>query len=161
MSWPKARTEHGKISCGVQVAESGLDFVIVRAAKSEGVDPSLQETGVSVTPQGSLSKDAKVTKSQVAFCHKSALHAYKWCKLLALRHFASKSSKCHYTRFATSAEHSAHSTAERSIAGHSKNQAHPQQRTPFSEAQRTQHSTGEHGTAQTDPACLWSKQDKG
>ena len=49
----------------VQVAESGLDFVIVRAAKSDGVDLSLQEAGVSVTPQGSLSKDAKVTKSQV------------------------------------------------------------------------------------------------
>lgn len=47
------------------MADSGLDFVIVRAAKSDGVDPSLQETGVTLTPQGSLSKDAQVTKSQV------------------------------------------------------------------------------------------------
>lgn len=62
------RSKDGTCQCtsaGVQVAESGLDFVIVRAAKSDGVDPSLQETGVSITPQGSLSKDAKVTKSQV------------------------------------------------------------------------------------------------
>lgn len=58
---------------GVQVAESGLDFVIVRAGKSDGVDPSLLESGVSVTPQGSLTNNAQVTKSQVScqahMCH--------------------------------------------------------------------------------------------
>ena len=47
-----------------QVAESGLDFVIVRTAKSDG-DASLTECGVTVTPQGSLTSSSKVTKAQV------------------------------------------------------------------------------------------------
>ncbi|KAA6429783.1 MAG: hypothetical protein FRX49_00215 [Trebouxia sp. A1-2] len=49
-----------------QVAESGLDFVIVRTAKTEAGEPSLAEAGVSVTPQGSLTGSSKVTRSQVA-----------------------------------------------------------------------------------------------
>ncbi|KAL0030841.1 hypothetical protein WJX77_009090 [Trebouxia sp. C0004] len=49
-----------------QVAESGLDFVIVRTAKTEGGEPSLAEAGVSITPQGSLTSSSKVTRSQVA-----------------------------------------------------------------------------------------------
>ena len=53
--------------CRAQVAESGLDFVIVRTAKTEGGDPSLAEAGVSITPQGSLTGSSKVTRSQVGF----------------------------------------------------------------------------------------------
>lgn len=49
-----------------QVAESGLDFVIIRTAKTDGAEPSLGECGVSVTPQGSLTANSKATKSQVA-----------------------------------------------------------------------------------------------
>ena len=50
----------------VQVAESGLDFVIIRTAKTDGPEPSLGECGVSVTPQGSLTASSKATKSQVS-----------------------------------------------------------------------------------------------
>ena len=50
-----------------QVAESGLDFVIVRTANTEGGDPSLAEAGVSITPQGSLTGSSKATRSQVGF----------------------------------------------------------------------------------------------
>lgn len=53
--------------CCAQVAESGLDFVIVRTAKTEAGEPSLAEAGVSVTPQGSLTGSSKVTRSQVGF----------------------------------------------------------------------------------------------
>ncbi|KAL3138363.1 hypothetical protein ABBQ32_006166 [Trebouxia sp. C0010 RCD-2024] len=48
-----------------QVSGSGLDFVIVRTAKSDG-DAPLGDSGVAVTPQGSLTSSSKVTKSQVA-----------------------------------------------------------------------------------------------
>ena len=51
--------------CTVQVAESGLDFVIVRTAKTDGEAPS-SDTGVSVTPQGSLTSSSTATKSQVS-----------------------------------------------------------------------------------------------
>ena len=48
----------------MQVAESGLDFVIVRSAKNDS-DPDAAESGVTVTPQGSLTSSSKVTKTQV------------------------------------------------------------------------------------------------
>ena len=48
----------------LQVAESGLDFVIVRTAKTDGAE-GLEGAGVSVTPQGSLTGNSKATKSQV------------------------------------------------------------------------------------------------
>jgi len=41
--------------------------VIVRTAKTEGGEPSLAESGVSITPQGSLTGSSKVTRSQVGF----------------------------------------------------------------------------------------------
>ena len=49
----------------MQVAESGLDFVIVRTAKTDGEAPP-SDTGVSVTPQGNLTSNSTATKSQVS-----------------------------------------------------------------------------------------------
>jgi len=43
-----------------------LDFVIVRTAKTDGAEATLGESGVSVTPQGSLTSNSKATKSQVS-----------------------------------------------------------------------------------------------
>ena len=51
--------------CILQVAESGLDFVIVRTAKTDGEAPP-SDSGVSVTPQGSLTSNSTATKSQVS-----------------------------------------------------------------------------------------------
>lgn len=48
----------------LQVAESGLDFVIVRTAKTDGEAPP-SDSGVSVTSQGSLTSNSTATKSQV------------------------------------------------------------------------------------------------
>ena len=55
-------------SCA-QVADSGLDFVIVRTAKTEGAEPSLAEFEVRVTSPGGLTGSFKVTRSQFSFTY--------------------------------------------------------------------------------------------
>lgn len=59
-----------------QVAESGLDFVIVRTAKTDSAEPSLGESGVTVTPQGSLTGSSKATKTQVSSAVAIIAHGY-------------------------------------------------------------------------------------
>ncbi len=71
--------------CCAQVAESGLDFVIVRTAKTEGGDPSLAEAGVSITPQGSLTGSSKVTRSQVGFKSPLSNAFVVLCELVLMR----------------------------------------------------------------------------
>ena len=56
------------------MADSGLDFVIVRSAKTDGAE-GLVESGVSLTPQGSLTGSSKATKTQVSSCNTSDQHA--------------------------------------------------------------------------------------